>query len=176
MEGYVRTLGLSDYEAEILTREQATAVLFEAALEAHRSPKAVANWVIHELPREIGGRTLENLPFSGHDLGALVRLVEDGTLSSSAGREVLAEMVNTGEKPEQVVERRNLRQVSDENTLAPVVDSVLAANVDKADAFRGGKTGLLGFFMGQVMARTGGRANPELARRMLEERLQGPAA
>jgi glutaminyl-tRNA synthetase len=171
-ERYTTALGLEAEEADILTREEATAVLFEGALEAHHSARGVANWVIHELPREIGGRTLENLPFSGHDLGELVRLVEDGTLSSSAGREVLAEMVNTGENPARVLERRDLRQVSDENTLAPVVDSILAANVDKAEAYRGGKTGLLGFFMGQVMARTGGRANPELAKRMLVERLE----
>jgi glutaminyl-tRNA synthetase len=170
---YVAALGVAEEEAEILTREEAHAVLFEAVVGAGASPRGAANWVIHELPREIGGRTLENLPFSGADLGGLVGLVEDGTLSSSAAREVLAEMVETGEHPRQVVERRGLRQISDPGALAPVVEEVLAANAGKAQAYRGGKVGLLGFFVGQVMARTGGKANPELAKTLIRERLEG---
>lgn len=170
---YRDELGLAAEEAEILTRDRATSDLFEAALDSPGSPKGVANWVIHELPREIGDRTLANLPFSGQDLGALVALVENNTLSSSAGREVLTEMADTGEAPAAVVERLELRQVSDRAALAPVVDAVLAANAGKADEYRGGKTGLLGFFVGQVMGSTGGKANPQVVKQLLVERLDG---
>jgi len=171
---YHEELGLSEEHAELLTREEAWADLFEAALGAGASPVGVANWVINELPREIGDRTLENLPFGGADLGRLVQLVEDGTLSSSAAREVLAEMVTGGETPDAIVERRGLQQINDEAALAPIVEQVVGANAAKAEEYRAGRTGLIGFFVGQVMRQTGGKANPELVRRLLEARLAQP--
>jgi glutaminyl-tRNA synthetase len=170
---YVRELGVPEVEAEIVTRELATADLFEAALAAGASPRGVANWVVHELPREIGGRTIENLPLTGPQIGTLVALVEAGTLSSSAGREVLAEMVASGVDPEEIVEKRALRQVSDRRILAPIVEEVVTLNAAKAAEYRGGRVGLLGFFVGQVMRRTGGRANPEVVRELLANALAG---
>ncbi|HUE95868.1 MAG TPA: GatB/YqeY domain-containing protein, partial [Longimicrobiaceae bacterium] len=143
------------------------------ALADGANPRSVSNWLVHELPREIGERTIANLPFSGRDLGSLVALVDEGTLSSSAGREVLAEMVETGGAPDAIVERRGLRQVSDPDTLRPVVAAVLTENPKKVEEYRGGRIGLLGFFMGQVMRRTGGRANPEVVKELLEADLQG---
>lgn len=171
---YQAELSLAPEELDALTRELTTALMFDGALEAGASPKAAANWVIHELPREIGSRTADNLPFSGRELGELAVLAEDGTLSSTGARQVLAEMVAHGGEPRAIVERLGLRQVSDPATLAPVVERVIAANAVKADEYRNGKTGLLGFFLGQVMRDTGGKANPELARALLEERLSPP--
>ncbi|HEX8691216.1 MAG TPA: glutamine--tRNA ligase/YqeY domain fusion protein [Longimicrobium sp.] len=170
---YASELGLAPEDAEMLTRDLATAMAFEGALEGGASAKGAANWVIHELPREIGGRTIENLPFSGRELGELVALVEDGTLSVTGARQVLAKMVDGGGHPREWVEKLGLRQVSDPEALAPVVDAVVAANAAKAEEYRGGKTGLLGFFMGQVMRQTGGRANPETVKELLERRLGG---
>jgi len=160
-------------ELDGVTRELTVAVMFEDAVKAGASPKAAANWMIHELPREIGSRTIDNLPFSGGELGELAVMVEDGTLSTSAARQVLAGMVNAGGHPRAIVERLGLRQVSDEASIAPAVDQVIAANQGKADEYRGGKTGLLGFFVGQVMRTTGGKANPELVNRLIRERLGG---
>jgi glutaminyl-tRNA synthetase len=168
---FQQALGLPAGDADLLTREAAPAAVFEAAVDAGASAKGAANWVIHELPREAGGRDLEDLALNGHDLGELVKLVEEGTLSSSAGREVLAEMVGGGGRPAEIMERRGLRQVSDESALTPEIDAVLAANAAKADEYRDGKLGLIGFFVGQVMRRTGGRANPELVKRLLQARL-----
>src|SRR5690606_23119326 len=156
---YVAELGIPAEEADILTRDLSTSDLFEAALPGGASAKGVANWVIHELPREAGDRTLANLPFSGRELGELVVLVENGTLSSSGGRQVLSEMVNHGGEPAELVERLGLRQVSDAAALVPAVEEVLAANPAKAEEYRGGKAGLMGFFIGQVMRKTGGKAN-----------------
>jgi glutaminyl-tRNA synthetase len=160
-------------ELDGVTRELTVALMFEDAVKAGASPKAVANWTIHELLREIGSRTMDNLPFSGRELGELVVMVEDGTLSTAAARQVLGVMVNDGGEPRTIVERLGLRQVSDEASIAPAVDEVIAANAAKADEYRGGKTGLLGFFVGQVMRKTGGKANPELVNRLVRERLGG---
>jgi glutaminyl-tRNA synthetase len=157
----------------VLTRELATSDLFEAALAVGAPAKTVANWVIHELPREQGGRTLENLPFSGRELGELAALVEDGTISVSGARQVLAEMVRNGGEPRALVASLGLQQVSDPGALAPLVDQVIAANAAKADEYRAGKTGLLGFFVGQVMRQSGGKANPELVSNLVRERLGG---
>ncbi|MBV9774874.1 MAG: glutamine--tRNA ligase, partial [Gemmatimonadetes bacterium] len=102
-----------------------------------------------------------------------VALVDDGTISTAAGRTVVAELTRDGGDPREIVERRGLRQVSDEGALAPVVEQVVAASAAKAAEYRSGKTGLMGFFVGQVMRQTGGTANPELVRRLLEQRLDG---
>ena len=164
-------LSLPPEELDGVTRELTVAMMFQAALDAGANPKAAANWLIHELPREIGSRTIDNLPFGGRELAGLVGMVEDGTLSTAAARRVLAEMVEHGGEPAEWVEKLGLRQVSDEGALAPVVDEVIAANAAKAEEYRAGKTGLLGFFVGQVMRRTGGKANPELVSRLVGERL-----
>jgi glutaminyl-tRNA synthetase len=169
---YRRELGLGAEESEILTRDRATADLFESAAARERaSPSGVANWVIHELPRAMGDHTIEALPFDAAALGELVALVEGGSLSSSAAREVLADMVGTGESPGDIMRRRGLEQVNDPDRLGAVVEEVLAANPAKVEEYRGGKTGLLGFFVGQVMRATGGKANPELTKELIARRV-----
>jgi glutaminyl-tRNA synthetase len=170
---YEAELGLPPEEAEILTRESAVSEIFEAALASGAAPKLVANWVIHELPREVPELSHTDLAFGGRELGELVKLVEAGDLSSSAAREVLSVMTREGGHPAAIVERLGLRQLSEPDALAPMVDAVLADNPAKVEEYRGGKAGLLGYFIGQVMRRSGGRANPELVRRLLEERLGG---
>jgi glutaminyl-tRNA synthetase len=172
LQEYVRNLGLSDYEAEILTRDADIADLFEATVGDGVAAKSVANWIINELLTELKTQGINALAFDAGDLRRLIRMVEEGEISSAAGKTVLAEMTEKGGDPGEIVERRGLRQVSDASALAPIVEEVVLANPDKVAAFQGGKTGLLGFFMGQVMARTGGRANPELAKQMLQERLR----
>ena len=102
----------------------------------------------------------------------LLALVESGTLSSSAAREVLREMVETGDTPEAIVERRGLRQVSDHDALEPIAAEVVRLHPEKAEEYRAGRSGLIGFFIGQVMRRTGGTANPEVVRELLEEALR----
>jgi glutaminyl-tRNA synthetase len=167
-------LGIGAEEAEILSRDPATVGLVDAALAAGDAPAgSVANWIIHELPRVLGGRTLANLPFGGAALAELVALVEGGTVSSSAGREVLAEMARSGAAPSDIVASRGLEQVSDPGQLEEVVDRVLAANPGKVQELRDGKTGLLGFFIGQVMKETRGTANPGLTKELVERRVAG---
>jgi glutaminyl-tRNA synthetase len=168
---YVSELGVGEAEAEIITRDEGTADSFEGSLEAGASARGAANWLVHELPREAGGRSLGELPLSPLGLGRLVALVESGVISSNAGREVLAELIREGGDPEAIVEREGLRQISDVDALAPIVDDIIARNAAKAEEYRAGRTGLLGLFIGQVMKRTGGRANPEVVRELVEQRL-----
>ncbi|HST58873.1 MAG TPA: glutamine--tRNA ligase/YqeY domain fusion protein [Longimicrobium sp.] len=170
---YAGELGLPGEEADVLTRELGTSDLFEAALAVGAPAKAVANWVIHELPREQGDRALDALPFGGRALGELAALVEDGTISVSGARQVLAEMVKNGGAPRDLVDSLGLKQESDPAALAPLVEQVIAANAAKADEYRAGKTGLLGFFVGQVMRQSGGNANPALVSQLVQERLGG---
>jgi glutaminyl-tRNA synthetase len=170
---YVSELGVGDAEAEIVTRSESSADFFEAAVSAGAPARSVANWLVNELPRELGGRSLEGVPLSAAALARLVRLVEDETLSSSAGREVLAELVAGGGDPEEIVERRGLTQISDEAVLLGMIDEVIRQNPAKVAEYRSGRTGLLGFFVGQVMRSSGGRANPELVKRLIERALAG---
>jgi glutaminyl-tRNA synthetase len=141
---------------------------------AGASAKGAANWAMQELSRAAGDRPIGDLPFSGRELGELVALVENGTLSSAGGREVLAVMAEEGGRPAALVERLGLQQVSDPAAIAPAVERVISTNAAKAEEYRAGKTGLLGFFIGQVMRETGGTANPELVRELVTERLGPP--
>ena len=162
---------LSEGHAAILARDGVTASLFEETVAAGASPAPAANWIINELPRERQDADVGPLPFDGVALARLLELLDTGALSSTGGREVLAVLAKDGGDPDAIVESRGLHQVSDTNALEPIVADVIATNAGKADAYRAGKTGLLGFFVGQVMARSEGRANPEVVKKLLVERL-----
>ena len=131
----------------------------------------MARWVINELPRELGDRSLDETPLTGRGLAALVLAVESGEITGAAAKDVFAEMVERGGDPRQIIAERGLAQVSDEAAIAAIVDEVLAANPDKVDQYRAGKTGLLGFFVGQVVRSSQGKANPQVVQRVLGARL-----
>jgi len=171
---YQEALGLSREEADVLTGSRALSDLFEEALETHPDSSDVAAWLVNELPRVLGERTHEELPFGGADLGRLLTLVAAGSVSRNAAKEVLAEMVASGDAPEEVVRRRGLEKLSGDDALLPTVDAVLSDWGAKVAEYRAGKTGLLGFFVGQVLKRTEGRADPAQAKALIEERLGGP--
>ncbi|MGH7505456.1 MAG: Asp-tRNA(Asn)/Glu-tRNA(Gln) amidotransferase subunit GatB, partial [Longimicrobiales bacterium] len=162
---------LDDVTAEILTRDPATARLFVATVEEGASARLTANWIVNELPRETGDAPLDQLAFDAPHFAAFLRLVENDAINSSAAREVLAHLIRDGGDPAAIVDARGLRQLNDVAALEPLIAEVVAAHPDKADAYRGGRTGLLGFFVGQVMARSGGRANPQLVQQLLQKAL-----
>jgi Asp-tRNA(Asn)/Glu-tRNA(Gln) amidotransferase B subunit len=113
------------------------------------------------------------VPLTGQALAELVKLVESAGLSSSIARQVLAEMVESGGSPAAIVEQRGLQQINDRDALAPLVGGVLEKYAGKVEEYRAGKVGLRGFFVGQVMRETSGRANPELVGALIDERLGG---
>jgi glutaminyl-tRNA synthetase len=172
-ERFERELGLAPADAEVLTRDEEIAGLLEATVALGAPARAVANWIVNVVLLEVKERGIVEVAFTPAELAELVRLVEDGTLGSAAARTVLAEMVRGGGSPAAIVERRGLRQVSDEGALGPVVEAVLDDHRSEVEAYRAGKAALLGFFVGQVMRRTGGTADPARVRALLAERLSG---
>ncbi len=160
---------LSVEDAAFLATRDDERVFFKEAAGDH--PVAVANWLIHELRPLLPDGGMETPPFTPAHFNELVGLHADKTLSSRMAREVLLEMIDSGDAPEAIVERKGMRQISDQDALGGIVDEVLAAHPDRVEAYRGGKKGLIGFFMGQVMQKTGGSANPQVVRELLQGKL-----
>jgi glutaminyl-tRNA synthetase len=158
-------------EAELLTRDPAFAELFESTVQSGAAPKSVANWIVNVLLLELKERGINEIALGAPQLAEVVRMVEEGTISTAAGRTVVAELTRDGGDPREIVERRGLRQVSDDSALLPAVEQVIAANPGKVAEYRAGKTGLIGFFVGQVMRSTGGTANAGRVRELMEQRL-----
>ena len=169
---YMRDFGLSAYDAGVLTAERETAAYFEA-VAAGRDAKQAANWVMGDLFAALNRtkRDIANSPVSAADLGALLDLMADGTLSGKLAKEVFEAMVDTGRPPAAIVEERGLRQVTDTGAIEAAVDAVLSANADKVADYRSGKDKLFGFFVGQVMKAMAGKANPALVNEVLRARL-----
>ncbi|HCR03859.1 MAG TPA: glutamine--tRNA ligase [Gemmatimonadetes bacterium] len=171
MASYREALGLGEGEADLLTGDRATSAFFEGALEVHQQAKSVAAWVINELPREVRGRPLTELPFGPDELGRLVGLVDEGAVSRVAAKKVLAELADRGGDPEVILDRMGLRQVADRGAVFVHVEKVLSNWPAKVEEYQAGKRGLLGFFVGQVVRESGGGADPKVAKAILEERL-----
>ena len=163
--------GLAEPDVDLLTGDRATGDLFVLAIAAGAPPAAVARWVINELPPALGDRQLAETKITGAGLGALVVAVESGTITGPVAKEVLAEMLERGGDPGQIVADRGLAQVSDEGEIAAMVEEVLAANPAKVAAYRSGRTALFGFFVGQVIRASQGKANPQVVQALLGERL-----
>ena len=140
-----------------------------------RDPKVVAGWVMGELQRDLRefGHTMASSPVGPERLGELLDLLAAGTVSATAAKDVLAEMFSSEASPATIVERKGLAQISDTGELEAVVERVVAANPDLAEKFRGGKRGVLGALVGQVMRETRGRANPKLVSDLLERSITG---
>jgi aspartyl-tRNA(Asn)/glutamyl-tRNA(Gln) amidotransferase subunit B len=171
--------GLPAYDAEVLTASRELADFFEAATAVHPSPKAISNWVMGEIIRVANERAdgaepdFADLPVTPEGLAGLVRLIEDGKISGNIAKKVFQTMSRTGEDPAAIVDREGLAQVSDAGAIEGLVDEVLAANADKVEEYRGGKDKLLGFFVGQVMQRSSGKANPQLVNEVVRRKLGG---
>lgn len=177
---YVDRHGLSPDDARTLINDKALSDYFESANAAHggeSSGKAIANWLLSELLGKLNadGQSIEETAVPPTYVAELVRLVEEGTISGKIGKEIFDEAYRTGEAPAAIVERRGVRQISDEGQLAAVVDEVIAANPKQAEGYAAGKDSLLGFLVGRVMKATEGRANPVITTDLLKKRLRGPA-
>jgi aspartyl-tRNA(Asn)/glutamyl-tRNA(Gln) amidotransferase subunit B len=171
---FVSEYGLSADDAGVLAAEKETALFFER-VAAGRDPKAAANWVMGDLFGAVNrlGVGIERSPVSSEQLGSLIDLIADDTISGRLAKDVFAEMVATGDDPAAIVEAKGLRQVTDEAAIAAAIDAVLAAQPDKLAEYRGGRDKLYGFFVGQVMRATQGKANPTLVNELLKKKLAG---
>jgi aspartyl-tRNA(Asn)/glutamyl-tRNA(Gln) amidotransferase subunit B len=177
-ERFMSQYQLPAYDAEILTTRRELADYYEAAVRTSpTSPKAISNWVMESILRVIRDEKLETglhitaWPCPPEHVGDLVRLVQEGTISGSIAKTVFEEMRTTGKAPGAIVAERGLTQLSDTEALSTHISQVLAANPDKVAAYRSGKDGLLGFFVGQVMKATQGKANPQLLNQLVKAQL-----
>ncbi|MDQ3642756.1 MAG: glutamine--tRNA ligase, partial [Actinomycetota bacterium] len=166
------TYGISDDDVDLLTGDRATGDLFLAAVtEGGGPPAAVARWIVNELPPALGERELADTRLSGPALGTLLSAVDSGEITAQVAKDVFVEMVERGAEPRAIIAERGLAQVNDEDAIAGIVDQVVSANADKADQYRGGKTALFGFFVGQVIKASQGKANPQVVQKLVRDRL-----
>ncbi|MGI0487561.1 Asp-tRNA(Asn)/Glu-tRNA(Gln) amidotransferase subunit GatB [Pantanalinema rosaneae CENA516] len=173
---YEEDLGLSAYDARVLTDNRAVAEYFEAALAAGASAKTTVNLIMGDISAYLNSHpnlTITDLPLSPTALAELVNLLEDNTISSKIAKDMLPELLTKGGSPQAIVDRDGLGQISDTSALEAAIAEVLAENPKELELYRGGKTKLLGFFVGQVMKKTGGRADPKLTNQLLAKTLNG---
>ena len=172
-ERFIRELGLSLYDAEVLVAAREVADYFEEVLQHFSGAKAAANWVMGELLGRLkkDGLEIADCPVSPQHLANLLALQEKGQISSKMAKGVFEEMFNTGKDPKAIVKEKGLVQITDVDALKAVVDKVLSANPQSVEDYKGGKDRAFGFLVGQVMKETRGRANPQLVTKLLKERL-----
>jgi aspartyl-tRNA(Asn)/glutamyl-tRNA(Gln) amidotransferase subunit B len=175
-ERYLRVHGLSPDDARTLISDRPLAEYFDQVVELHpgeTSGKTIANWVLTELLGALNadGKEIGACPLPAAHLSELVLLIEDGTISGKIAKDVFATAYKTGDAPRVIVEREGLQQISDEAALWEIVDQVVTANPKQAEAYAGGKDSLFGFFVGQVMKATKGKANPVMTTDLLHKRL-----
>ena len=171
---YQEDYGLSLYDASVLTEDRSVAEWFEAALSGGTEPKAVANWIVNNLFALMNESQQEitSIRVTPEGLVSLLQLVDEETISHNTAKDVLAEMFETGKAPHAIVIERGLAQISDEHALATIIDQVLESNSQQVQTYLDGKEQLLGWFVGQVMRETRGKANPQLVNELVAALLE----
>ena len=172
---YRAELGLSDYDAEVLTATREMAEYFEACVALGAPAKGAANWVMGEVTRALNeaGKGIGECPVTPERLTALLQLIEKGTISGKIAKTVFDEMWQSDKAPEAIVEEKGLVQVSDTGAIEKIIDEIMAANMGQVEEFRGGKEKVFGFFVGQVMRASKGKANPAVVNELLMKKLKG---
>jgi aspartyl-tRNA(Asn)/glutamyl-tRNA(Gln) amidotransferase subunit B len=173
MQRFVAEYGIPEYDAGVLTSSKALADYYEACITHYPKPKVVSNWIMVELLRALNrdGLEVEQSRVTPENLAALLSLVDDGIISGTMAKTVFDAMYETGKTAAEVVQEKGLRQISDEHALVAAIEEVLANNPTEVEEFRNGRDKLLGFFMGQVMKATQGKANPQAVNKLLREKL-----
>ncbi|MBF0136531.1 MAG: Asp-tRNA(Asn)/Glu-tRNA(Gln) amidotransferase subunit GatB [Magnetococcus sp. DMHC-1] len=167
--------GLSAYDAAVLTAARDVADYYEEVAGTANNPKAAANWVAVELLGLLNkeNREISASPVAAKELGRLIGLIGQGTISGKMAKQVFGTMFTTGDPPEKIIAAQGLQQVSDSGAIEAIVEQVLASNPQEVMQYRAGKTRLLGFFVGQIMKETRGQANPAMVNQLLKDKLSG---
>lgn len=170
---YTTELGLSAYDAQVLTDDRSVAEYFEAAIDFFPQPKAISNWVTGDIAAylNINKVKIHELALTPQVLAELVSLIEDGTISGKIAKDILPELITQGGSVKELITSKGLVQISDAKELEAIIDRVITENPKELEQYRGGKTKLLGFFVGQVMKQSGGRADPKLTNQILQQKL-----
>ena len=173
---FMEEFQLPEYDADILTSDRPISEYYEKTMTGYGGdPKVVSNWIMNDVLRMINdlGFSADQLVLSPEYLAEVIKLVDAGRINTTTGKSLLVKVQETGKAPLTIVEEEGLGQVSDEAALQGVIDEVLAENPDEVANCRGGKEGLFGWFMGQVMRETRGKADPQLTRELLQKALRG---
>jgi aspartyl-tRNA(Asn)/glutamyl-tRNA(Gln) amidotransferase subunit B len=171
-ERLVKTYGLKEYDASVITSSLEMAHFFEAMLEENISGKNAVTWLTVELLGRLGSTSLLDSPVQAKTLATIVKRIEDNTISGKAAKEVLDELMqNPTQEVDAVIEKLGLKQVSDDGAILAIIDEVLASNADKVAEYKAGKDKLLAFFVGQTMKASRGSANPAKVNELLLQRL-----
>jgi len=171
---FINELGLSPYDASVLVAEKDKADFYEEVAKG-RDGKLAANWVITNLFGALNklGKGIDESPVSAQNLGKLVELISNDTISGRIAKDVFEIMIETGDDPEKIVEEKGLKQITDTGAIEAAIDEIIAANQDKVEEIRGGKDKMLGWFVGQVMKATQGKANPGMVNKLLRDKIMG---
>ena len=167
-------LGLGADEAAIITGERALADYFEAALAQYDNAKKLANWIMTEVMRVLKGeegRDISHFPVQPDNLAKLMTMIDKGTISGKIAKTVFEEMTTSGKDADTIVKEKNLLQVSDEGEILKMVQDILATNPEQVQQFKEGKTKVMGFFVGQLMKVSKGKANPQMANKLFGQEL-----
>lgn len=169
---FVKEMGLTPYDADVLCENKETADFFEKAAKGSDAKK-VANWIMGDFFAMLNKRhlTLENSPVSAENIGKLVNLINDDVISGKIAKDVFEIMSETGDAPDKIVEEKGLKQVTDTGAIEALIDKVIAESPDNVAAYKGGKVNLMGWFVGQVIKQSQGKANPGMVNKLLKEKL-----
>jgi len=172
---FMEDFGLNDYDAGVLTASQELSEYFEKVLEVGAVPKIACNWITGDLIRVMNesGKTLIEINLSAENLANLTNLIDQGEINSKIAKTVFAEMLDSGEAPNKIIEEKGLKQINDENELGRIVEELLASNPQQVKQYREGKTKIIGFFVGQMMKQTQGKGEPSVINRLLKQKLDG---
>jgi aspartyl-tRNA(Asn)/glutamyl-tRNA(Gln) amidotransferase subunit B len=170
---FIDAYGLREYDAQVLTATRALGDYFEQAARSAGDARAVAHWVMGDLAAALNeaGKDISESPVSAQNLGRLVALIGEGKISGKLAKQIFPQMFAAAESAEVVIQREGLSQISDESALGKIIDDVIASNPKQVEQYRGGKTTVIAFFVGQVMKASRGQANPEAVNKLLREKL-----
>jgi aspartyl-tRNA(Asn)/glutamyl-tRNA(Gln) amidotransferase subunit B len=165
--------GLPEYDADLLTAERATAEWFEEAVKAGGQPKAVSNWIMGDLMKLLNeeNKSMDECPIRPAQLAGMLQLIDSGMISGKIAKTVFDEMYKTGKDAEAIVKEKGLLQISDSSEIEKIVDEILAKSPKEIERFKAGDEKLLGFFVGQAMKATKGKANPQMLNELLKKKL-----
>jgi aspartyl-tRNA(Asn)/glutamyl-tRNA(Gln) amidotransferase subunit B len=174
-ERFIRQYQIPEYDAEILTSTRAMANYFEECVRFFREPKIVSNWMMGDLLRELkrDEREIDQCPVTPKHLSEMLSMLKEGTISGKIAKDVFEEMYRTGEHPEKIVRDKGLVQILDEGEIEKAVEKAMEANPKQVEDYRKGKEKIFGFFVGEVMKQTKGKANPKLVNELLKKKLKG---
>ncbi len=170
---FVETFEIPEYDAGVLTASKRLAHFYEECVSLFPKPKMVSNWMMGELLRILKNedRGIESCPVSSAAFADLLKLVDQGTISTKIGKTVFEEMVHTGKPAEKIVQEKGMTQISDGDAITRLVEEVIAAHPDQVQEYKNGKEKVFGFLVGQVMKASKGKANPSLANKLLKEKI-----